>query len=131
MGYRKRQLDVLQSASPPISDCISLALSPNSICPNPVAHLERGSETGQTLSLECAFEWLHSNYRSICIAVVQMISEDQEEPLPLNWRVLVEDWDHAYWIIWIYLVSIIQLQDRDAFKLQHASLSTWLAEMKE
>jgi hypothetical protein len=36
-----------------------------------------------------------------------MIAEDQEETLPLDWSVLVEDWDHTYWIVWIFTVCMV------------------------
>ena len=41
-----------------------------------------------------------------------MISDDQEEPLPLNWAVLLEDWDRTYWIVWVYVIMII-FSDKD------------------
>jgi len=66
------------------------------------------------LSLECAFEWLRINYLDIFTSVVQMISYDQEEPLPLNWAVLLEDWDRTYWIVWTYIVMIIFCDDNSS-----------------
>jgi histone-lysine N-methyltransferase SETD3 len=83
----------------------------------------------EMLPLECAFEWLRIHYPELFTAVVQMISDDQEEPLPINWAVLVEDWDHSYWIVWIFTVWMLWAQNGEAFRLRHTSLSSWLLEM--
>lgn len=56
-----------------------------------------------------------------------MIAEDQEEELPLNWTVLVEDWDHTYWIVWVWLIGMLRARDRDGFKKHHPKLDMWLS----
>jgi histone-lysine N-methyltransferase SETD3 len=81
------------------------------------------------MSLECAFEWLHLQYTGIFDAVVGMIAEDQEERLPLNWAVLVEDWDTTYWTVWIYITWLLWARDGEAFRQRHATLSTWMVNM--
>jgi len=83
----------------------------------------------ELLSLECAFDWIQIHYPDIYDAVVNIISEDQEEPLPLDWAILVEDWDRTYWIIWIYLVWMLWAKDGKAFQSKHPNLSPWLVEM--
>jgi protein-histidine N-methyltransferase len=83
----------------------------------------------ELLSLECAFDWILIHYPDIYNAVAKVISEDQEEPLPLDWAVLVEDWDHTYWIIWVHLVWMLWARDGKAFQSKHPNLSSWLVEM--
>jgi hypothetical protein len=85
----------------------------------------------ELLSLECAFEWLRLNYLDVFNDIVQMIAEDQGESLPLNWAVLVEDWDHTYWIVWIFTVWILWLRDGEEFSLRHKDFSAWLSQMNE
>jgi hypothetical protein len=43
----------------------------------------------------------------------------------------VEDWDHTYWIVWIYIVWMIWARDGESFSESHLNLSTWLEEMNE
>ena len=83
----------------------------------------------ELLSLHGAFEWLRINYLAVYDLVVEMISEDQEEPLPLNWAALVEDWDHTYWVVWIFIVWMLWAREGEAFRFRHTSLSSWLLDM--
>jgi hypothetical protein len=83
----------------------------------------------ELLSLEYAFEWLLAMYPDIYKSIAKMISEDQDEPLPLDWNSLVEDWDHTYWIVWVFLIWMIWARDGEAFTLHHHQLSSWLLEM--
>lgn len=85
----------------------------------------------ELLSLECAFDWLRLNYLDIFDTIVKMIAEDQEESLPLNWAILVEDWDHTYWIVWIFTVWMLWERDGEAFRLRHENLSSWLLQMNK
>jgi histone-lysine N-methyltransferase SETD3 len=85
----------------------------------------------ELLSLECAFEWLRLNYPEISIPLVKAIAEDQEEPLPLNWAVLVEDWDHTYWVVWIYTIWLLWARDGDEFRTRHEDLWSWMVRMNE
>lgn len=85
----------------------------------------------ELLSLECAFEWLRLNYPEAFTVIVDMIAKDQEESLPLKWTVLVEDWDHTYWIVWIFTVWLLWARDGEVFRLQHKTLCTWLSQMNE
>ncbi|TVY40367.1 Ribosomal lysine N-methyltransferase [Lachnellula occidentalis] len=138
LDYRNRQLDVLKEALTPILKRLQSVASFSSLCQHPhhnqpPAHIEGYLHQMHTdielLSLECAYSWMQINYPDIYDAVVKIISEDQEEPLPLDWAVLVEDWDHTYWVIWIYLVWVLWVEEDIAFQSRHPSLSTWLIEM--
>lgn len=126
---RKKQLQILESALPPISSRLEAITSSNSFCHHAQNAIPSNFKAADLLSLECAFEWLHLNYLSIYTAVVQMISDDQQEPLPLDWRVLIEDWDHTYWAVWLFTILIISVRDGNAFKARHEILSSWLAAM--
>ena len=79
------------------------------------------------LSLECAFGWLRSNYGQDYNIVVKVIAEDQDEPLPLNWAVLVEDWDITYWIIWTLILYVIWSREIGRLTLESPRLSGWVA----
>jgi hypothetical protein len=56
------------------------------------------------------------DYRREHDAVMKLIAKDQEEPLPLNWAAVVEDWDRTYWIVWILLLWMLWLRNPDEFK---------------
>ena len=56
-----------------------------------------------------------------------LISEDQDEPLPLNWDVLAVDWDHTYFIVWIYVVLSLKISDSSHFEASHTALNEWLS----
>lgn len=139
LDYRRRQLDVISSASLKIKKPLDAALGFSSFCehishPPPskpedeIAYMHQHVEL---LSLECAFDWLCSNYREIFDIIVSMIAEDQEESLPLNWAILVEDWDHTYWIVWIFTIWMLWMRDGEAFRLRHKNLNSWLLQMNE
>jgi hypothetical protein len=81
------------------------------------------------MSLAKAFNWLLQNYPEIYAPIVQMISEDQEEPLPLNWDILVQDWDHTYWVVWIFTIWLLWARDGEAFQERHPTLGLWIVEM--
>lgn len=138
LDYRNRQLDVLKGALTPILKRLQSAASYSSFCQHPhhntvpsytENYLREMHTTVELLSLECAFDWLQNHYPDIYTSVVEIISEDQEESLPLDWVVLVEDWDHTYWTVWIYLVWMLWARDGQAFQSRHPNLSTWLVEM--
>jgi len=86
----------------------------------------------EILSLECAFDWLRVNYLELFNSVAEMIAEDQDEPLPLNWSVLVEDWDRTYWVVWIYIMTLIAMGgDGSNCTPTHEYLTSWVFEMQE
>ena len=129
LEYRNRQLDVLKTAlagiSTRIDSCIYFLQSPHYACS------QTTNGNAEFLSLEIAFDWLRINYPDISKEVEKIISTDQDEPLPLNWATLVEDWDHTYWVVWIYLVWMLWAQDWETFQPSHHKLSMWHIEMNQ
>jgi hypothetical protein len=129
--YTYGQLSTLVRARSTVSTRLSAALSfttfiKNSDGPGVYQHMHDHVEL---LSLENAYEWLLISYPDIGTAITEMISEDQDEPLPLNWSVLAEDWEHAYWAVWVYTVWMLWAQNGDTFRLRHLQLSSWLLDM--
>jgi protein-histidine N-methyltransferase len=139
LDYRNRQYAVLSSASRKIETRLDSALNFSSFCQH-TNHASSKSENEQLaymhqhvelLSLECAFEWLNLNYLDIFNTIIKMIAEDQAEALPLDWAILVEDWDHTYWTVWIFTVCILWVRDEKEFIYRHEKLSTWLSHMNQ
>ncbi|KAG9240792.1 hypothetical protein BJ878DRAFT_268684 [Calycina marina] len=116
MIYRRRQIRVLDIATSPLTDRLDHLFSSSSLCghschrnprnQNPAAGSSKSGDA-ELLSLECAFDWLRTSFPAVFKPVVRMISDDQEESLPLNWAILVEDWDLTYWIIWLFIVLVL------------------------
>ncbi|KAG4438929.1 hypothetical protein IFR05_005609 [Cadophora sp. M221] len=136
LDYRNRQIQVLQTSILPISSLLQSAFSYSSLCqhtPHNIDQVENNRSPlhhhVEFLSLECAFSWVDLHYPAIASYVSNLISEDQDEPLPLDWAILVEDWDHTYWTVWIYLVWILWLQNKSDFETRHAELATWIAKI--
>jgi histone-lysine N-methyltransferase SETD3 len=140
LDYRQRQLCVLSAASLKIKKRLDRVLTFSSFCQH-ASHtasggadneeLARSHQSAELLSLECAFDWLNLHYPDLFNAIVSMISEDQEESLPLNWAILVDDWDHTYWTVWIFTVWLLWAREGQAFRFRHSNLSTWLLLMNE
>jgi histone-lysine N-methyltransferase SETD3 len=126
LEYRQGQLHVLEGTLASVSDYLQHTISFNAFCP----HLKQLSQTngnGNFLSLECAFGWLQRHYQREHTAVTELIAEDQEEPLPLNWAIIIEEWDNAYWIVWILLLWMLWNREGDDFEIQHVDLYGWLS----
>jgi histone-lysine N-methyltransferase SETD3 len=130
LDYRERQLLVLQTALPQLSTLLQRTLYINSFCQHYPQHT-LPNDHFEFLSLECAYSWLNVHYPNIYNEVAQLISEDQDEPLPLNWAILVMDWDHTYWIVWIYIIWMIWARDGESFSVSHPNLNTWIRETNE
>ncbi|KAF4625236.1 hypothetical protein G7Y89_g12935 [Cudoniella acicularis] len=138
LNYRERQLGVLTEALTRIRKRIHAASTFNSFCGH-AYHNQISASSEQyllqihsqveLLALECAFNWLHVYYPDIHDAVTKIISEDQDEPLPLDWTILVDDWDNTYWIVWIALLWMLWSRDGESFLIRHKDLSSWLSEM--
>jgi hypothetical protein len=121
--YRRSQLSVLSTVIFKLSTTVSGVFS--------ASFDTKTSLTDPTnvMSLAKSFNWLLQNYPEIYAPIVQMISEDQEEPLPLNWDILVQDWDHTYWVVWIFTIWLLWARDGEAFQEQHPILGLWMVEM--
>ncbi|PVH88692.1 SET domain-containing protein [Cadophora sp. DSE1049] len=138
LEYRNRQVQVLQTAIPPISTILQSAFSYSSFCQH-ARHSANQSEDSlvslhshvELLSLDCAFGWLYKHYPDVTSKVSQLISEDQDEPLPLDWAILVEDWDHTYWTVWIYLVWMLWIHSKIEFETRHVDLAKWVFAMNK
>ncbi|TAQ85399.1 hypothetical protein B7494_g6290 [Chlorociboria aeruginascens] len=83
----------------------------------------------EILSLETAYGWLRIHYPILFDEVAKAISNDQDEPLPLDWAILFEEWDYAYWIVWIYILVMLWLKDGEAFRSRHKILRPFLDEI--
>ncbi|KAH8598287.1 hypothetical protein B0O99DRAFT_684327 [Bisporella sp. PMI_857] len=142
--YRDRQLAVLEAALRPISERLQIFQSTSSFCAHPqhaiINHPNFTSSNhslndGELLSLECAFNWLHIHYSELFTSIISLISEDQGEPLPLDWGILIEDWNRTYWIVWIFTIMVIaEGNGRSAspgLQSSHAYVISWLASMMQ
>jgi protein-histidine N-methyltransferase len=115
LNYRQSQLRVLREALASNFQYVQQSISSNCICSHTKPAPE-SSEKANFISLECAFEWLRRNYRCEYDAVMKFIAEDQEEPLPLNWSIIIDEWDRTYWIVWIFLVWMLWYRDVKEFE---------------
>jgi hypothetical protein len=117
LNYRQGQLLVLRNALALVSEFVQHAVSLNQLCPHSITG-NQPNANANFLSLECAFGWLQIHYPQEYTAVTHLIAEDQEEPLPLNWAVIIEEWDNTYWIVWILLLWVLWNQDGDKFETE-------------
>lgn len=61
--------------------------------------------------------------------MTKLIAEDQDEALPLNWAVIIEEWDNTYWIIWTLLVWMLWVRDGVKFEDVHSKdMYGWLSD---
>lgn len=131
MDYRNRQLGILHRTLNSIAPYLERLQSSSTICSHashmPSSNILRTSRV-EKLSLECAFSWLQKYYPDVFHAVTKLISEDQGESLPLDWAILVEDWDHVYWIVWLLIIQTIRMSSHD-FGNVHPYIDEWLKEM--
>jgi histone-lysine N-methyltransferase SETD3 len=124
--YRHGQLHVLKAALASVSEYIQQSISFNFLCVH--GHVGPGMNgIANFLSLECAFGWLQRHYQREYTAVINLIADDQEEPLPLNWAAVVEDWDNTYWIIWIFILWILQSREGSDLMKNHQGLAGWIS----
>ncbi|KAM3078240.1 hypothetical protein ACMFMG_002460 [Clarireedia jacksonii] len=117
--YRLGQLSTLRSAYSHLTSLINQLLFATT--PPLSIHL---------LSIEQAYHLLVQHYPALSQTILRLISEDQEEPLPLDWSVFAEDWNKTYWILWIYVVCLLYENDNTTFFLQCPRLGTWMRNIK-
>jgi hypothetical protein len=130
LNYRQGQLRVLKGALDLAAGHGLQTTSFNCLCPHEEANLGMNT-SAPFLSLECAYAWLERNYPSEGATVVQWISKDQDESLPLNWALLIEDWNNTYWIVWIFVIWMLRKRDFEKFSVEHENLHSWLASWAE
>ncbi|KAH8670425.1 hypothetical protein BGZ60DRAFT_34760 [Tricladium varicosporioides] len=133
LDYRARQLSVLENTLKSIQARLSAVTSFSSLCSHNHGSNQESDHSFvdmhsrvELISLSCAFDWLEHQYPDVHNAVSKIISKDQDEELPLNWDILIEDWDSVYWIVWIYLVWMLWALDNEGFQKKHPSIGSWL-----
>jgi hypothetical protein len=124
LDYRRKQLQVLVAAVEPISLRLNNLFA--------LRALHSTSEkvslilTTEILSLDSAYEWLCHSHPTIGLEVTRIIAEDQEEELPLDWTILVEDWDHTYWIVWVFIILLIRQGGSTLFNHHDPKIDLWI-----
>lgn len=85
------------------------------------------SPTGnlKILSIEQAYSLLTQQYPSLSATIHNLIASDQEEELPLDWSVLLEDWNFTYWTLWVYIIMLKQ-SDEMTLAAIHPALVQWI-----
>ncbi|RKF74775.1 Ribosomal lysine N-methyltransferase set10 [Golovinomyces cichoracearum] len=131
--YRTRQMDTIQAAHRRLSHHLDLICRRNSLhCITLTQHdesIDSKHHYIELISLEYAYEWLRK-YPTIYAKTMKLISEDQAEPQPLDWSILLAEWDRVYWIIWIALISLLQKITAVTFARTHPSLNSWFENMQ-
>ncbi|KAL3428158.1 set domain protein [Phlyctema vagabunda] len=130
MEYRERQMKVLTNASIPLHTELENRLRYSSL--HATSDFEPvGSQVGgELLSLEHAYDWLSSEYPPMFKVVEEIIATDQEEPKPLDWGVLVEEWDHTMWTFWLFTIYNLRSQvGTEDFRKKHQVLGRWMEVM--
>ncbi|KAF7856995.1 hypothetical protein EAF04_009755 [Stromatinia cepivora] len=118
--YRTSQLTTLQSALQPLNNLTTQILSPS-------PQVSSGSPAGnlKVISIEQAYSLLTQNYPSLSTTIHGLIAEDQEEELPLDWSVLLEDWAYTYWTLWIFIM-MLKASDQQTIAAIHPALEHWI-----
>ncbi|CAD6441842.1 04f65b2a-d365-4447-9dff-3887e3ed18f5 [Sclerotinia trifoliorum] len=118
--YRASQLSTLQCALQPLNNLTMQILSPSPRVPSP-------SPTGKAkiIPIEQAYLLLTQHYPSLSTTIHDLIAEDQEEELPLDWSVLLEDWAYTYWTLWIYIM-MLKISDKQNVAAIHPTLEHWI-----
>ncbi|ESZ93653.1 hypothetical protein SBOR_5958 [Sclerotinia borealis F-4128] len=118
--YRISQLTTLQSAIQPLNKLTTQILSPSpqASSPFPTGNLK-------ILSLEQAYSLLAEDSPCLSTSIHRLIAEDQEEELPLDWSVLLEDWAYTYLTLWIYTIMLKQ-SNKQIVCPMHPELEHWI-----
>ncbi|KAM3156121.1 hypothetical protein ABEW05_003368 [Botrytis cinerea] len=120
LNYRGLQLTTLRSALQPLDLLTMPILAPSH-------ELSPLSPTGnlKIFSIEQAYSLLTQQYPSLSTAMHNLIASDQEEELPLDWSVLLEDWNFTYWTLWVYIIMLKQ-SDEKTLAAIHPALVQWI-----
>lgn len=130
LDYSKGQFEILHGALAPIEALQKTILSTSTIPTTPRESSTMLQSGLEILSLESAYAWLEHEYPILGRTIIQLISEDQEEPIPLKWAELIPDWSRTYWVVWLSLIWSICLKDPRRFGERHRVLFRWLAAIK-
>jgi hypothetical protein len=109
IDYRQRQMNVLAAA---------------------LSNITMSASWYSPLTLPGAFEWLRINYSTLSGLVEAAVAEDQEEELPVDWQILVPDWDHAYLILFVYILLSLSANDRIELSEKSPNLLQWIEEVQ-
>ncbi|KAF7888661.1 uncharacterized protein EAF02_003202 [Botrytis sinoallii] len=120
LNYRNLQLITLRSALQPLDLLTTPILTPS-------LELSPHSSTGtlKILSIEQAYSLLTHHYPSLSTSIHNLIASDQEEELPLDWSVLLEDWNFTYWTLWVYII-MLKRSDQKTLAAIHPALEKWI-----
>lgn len=94
---------------------------------NPFPQTSSSFAIGDTkvISIEQAYSLLTEHYPSLSTTIHRLIAEDQEEELPLDWSVLLEDWAFTYWTLWVYMMMLKRF-DQQTIAAIHPALGRWI-----
>ncbi|KAB8304688.1 hypothetical protein EYC80_004053 [Monilinia laxa] len=121
--YRISQLTTLKSALQPLNNLTTQILNQSSRESSPCL-------TGipKIISLEQAYSLFTQYFPSLSTTIHRLIAEDQEEELPLDWSVLLEDWAYTYWTLWVYIM-MLKRQDQETASAIHPKLGRWIQDV--
>ncbi|KAG4028684.1 hypothetical protein MFRU_020g01230 [Monilinia fructicola] len=122
-NYRYSQLTTLKSALQPLDDLTTQILNQSSQASSPYL-------TGipKIISLEQAYSLFSQHLPSLSTTIHRLIAEDQEEELPLDWSVLLEDWAYTYWTLWVYIMMLKRF-DQETVSAIHPKLGRWIQDV--
>ncbi|SZF04549.1 unnamed protein product [Blumeria hordei] len=132
LEYRRRQFHVLQAAAHRLSLYLDRVRSENLFGRQGSKQVNRQEATAiwprvELASLELAYEWLRQ-FPDVYETITHAIADDQAEPLPIDWALLLADWDRSYWVIWICIILL--LRETHLLPASCPRLVDWLGSME-
>ncbi|QSZ37657.1 hypothetical protein DSL72_008756 [Monilinia vaccinii-corymbosi] len=118
--YRVSQLTTLESALCPLNNLTTQVLGQSLQASSPYS-----TGNPKIISLEQAYSLLTRHFPSLSTTIHRLIAEDQEEELPLDWSVLLEDWAYTYWTLWMYIMMLKRC-DQETVSAIHPKLGRWI-----
>ena len=120
LEYRQRQMETLEKAALPYTSIFQGLLQHNTFCSHDHHSRMRRSDdpiviellnSVEVLPLDCAYEWLSRAFPQIYVPLSFLVSRIEDEPLPIRWDVLAEEFGHIYWTIWVFIVLTLHADD--------------------
>ncbi|EPQ67169.1 hypothetical protein BGT96224_5096, partial [Blumeria graminis f. sp. tritici 96224] len=132
LEYRRRQFHVLQAAAHRLSLYLDRVRLENLFDWQESKQVERQEAIEirprvELASLEWAYEWLRQ-FPGVYETITHAIADDQAEPLPIDWALLLADWDRSYWVIWICI--ILMLREAQLLPASCPRLVAWLGSLE-